>query len=332
MVGGHGEGGADDTGAPNGYGLTLEKLTKQNYTVSTVQLLASQPKPADCEVLLLAGPKNDLLPAELDRLAQYVAAGGKLIVLLDPLGTPNLAADLARYGVKVGNDVVIENDPYRQMPQGPTFVVLDGQSSAQHPITEKLDQPAILPLARSVGKGADVTGLAVTVLAHTSDQSWAETKLDDIQTTPPTPDPGADIVGQVPLMVAVEVNDPAAVAETTTVGTLPSIDGAPAMAAPPAPTEKLEKKAGGKVVVIGDSDFATNQIAAAGMNVDLLLGSVGWMVDDKNQITIHANDAKTGQLTVGVIPAAVVVLVSLIAVPGLAALGAVGTFMSRRQR
>lgn len=331
-VTGHGEGGADDTGDPAGYGAALGKLTKQNYTVTATPLGSTQPKPEECEVLLLAGPKTDLLPTELDRIAQYVAAGGKAVVMVDPLVTPNLAADLARYGVKVGNDVVIEADPYRQVAQGPSFLVLMDDSFGSHPITEKLTQPAILPLARSVGKGADIAGLTVTELAHSSDQSWGETSLDDLATVPPNPDPGVDQVGRVPVMVAVEVTEPAAIAEASVVGAIPSVDSAPAIAAPPALLEKLEKKAGGKLVVIGDSDFATNQISANGSNLDLLLASIGWMVDDKNQITIHADESKTGAITVGGLPALVVGLIALLGVPGLAVLGAVGTFMSRRQR
>ncbi|GDX81763.1 gliding motility-associated ABC transporter substrate-binding protein GldG [Deltaproteobacteria bacterium] len=332
VVGGHGEGTADDEGAPEGFGAALGKLTRQNYTVSAVQLLAAQPTPADCEVLLLPGPKTDLSGGELDRLAQYVAAGGKMIALLDPMVTPNTAADMARYGVKVGADVVIEGDPYLQTANGPSFVMAAPSAFAAHPITEKLKDAVVFPLARSVAKGPEIAGITVTELIHTSDQSWAETNLEDAKTNPPSPEIGVDTVGHVSLMVAVEVSDPAAIAETTVAAVVPGLDGAPAIAAPPSTTDKLPKKEGGRVVVIGDGDFATNMFARQGVNQDLLLNSIGWMADDKNQITIHADDSKIGQLTVDLVPGAVAVLVAMIGVPGLAALGAVGMYLRRRNQ
>jgi ABC-type uncharacterized transport system involved in gliding motility auxiliary subunit len=333
VVGGHGEVGTDQPGNPDGLDEVLGTLEKQNYTIRPVELLAAQPTPADCEVLLLSGPKTDPLPGELDRMAQYVAAGGRLIVSLDPLETPGLAADMARYGVKVGNDVVIEQDPYRQLAGGgPTFVVLDGKSFSASPITEKLTTGAVvMPLARSVSKGPELPGLTVTELAHTSEMSWAETRLDDISSVQPQPDEGADILGNVSVAVAVEVTDPAAIPLSSAAAALPTVEGAP-MAPVVAAAEPLPGKAGGRVVVFGDSDFAKNQFGAFGLNSDLLLNAVGWSADDAAQLTIRASEAKVGKLDAGLIPSTIAVLVALFGVPGLAMVGAVGTYMRRRSQ
>ena len=331
-VGGHGESGADDSSAADGMGIALGKLTKQNYILSTVNLLSAQPTPADCEVLLLAGPRTDLSGGELDRLAQYVAAGGKMIVLLNPLETPNTAADMARYGVKVGADIVIEGDPYRQTANGASFVMVAPASYAAHPIVEKLGDAVLFPLARSAAKGPEVAGLTVTELLHTTDQSWAESNLSDLQGVPPAPDPGVDPIGNVSLMVAVEVTDPAAIAEATVAAVVPVLEGAPALAPPPAVVDRLPKAAGGRLVVIGDADFGTNSFSNQGANQDLLLNSVGWMAGDTKQVTIHANDAKRGQITVDVVPGIVTVLLAMLGVPGLATAGAVVTYLRRRNQ
>jgi hypothetical protein len=333
LVSGHGEVGTDQPGNPDGLDLVLGTLEKQNYTIKAADLLAAQPSPAECEVLLVAGPKTDPLPGELDRLAQYVAAGGRLVVMIDPLQTPALAADMARYGVKVGNDVVIEPDPYRQVSGGgPTFLVLDGKSFGASPITEKLTTGAVvLPLARSVAKGPAVDGLDVTELAHTSATSWAETSLENLGTVPPQPDEGADILGNVGVAVAVEVTDPAAVPLNRAATAVPDGGEAPIVPAA-APSEPLPAKAGGRVVVFGDSDFARNQFGAFGLNSDLLLNAIGWSADDTTQLTIRANEAKVGKLDAGLIPVSVAVLVAMFAVPGLAVLGAVGTSMRRRSQ
>lgn len=333
LISGHGEASMTSPGDPEGIDGVLGTLEKQNYTVKTVELLGSQPTPEECEVLLLAGAKNDPLSGELDRMAQYVAAGGRLIVLVDPLVTPGLAGDMARYGVVVGNDVVIEQDPYRQLSGGgPTFVVLDGKSFGESPITEKLTSGAVvLPLARSVARGPEIAGLTVTELARGSEMSWAERKLEQLGTEAPVPDDGIDLIGNVPVAVAVEVTDPAAVPLVSAVPAAVAADGTPIASAVPA-ASPLPGKAGGRVVVIGDSDFAKNQFGAFGLNSDLLLNAIGWSADDSTQLTIRANESKTGKLDAGILPTAVSVLVALFGVPGLMLLGAVGTWMRRRSQ
>ena len=46
--------------------------------------------------------------AELQADDEYVAEGGRALVLLDPFVAPGLAEDLSRYGVLVGNDAAGE--------------------------------------------------------------------------------------------------------------------------------------------------------------------------------------------------------------------------------
>ena len=339
VVENHGEAAATDAGSPEGMGVVFGKLEKQNYTVRAVQLVAEQPTPESCEVLVLAGPKTDLLASEMDRVAAYVAGGGNLIALLNPIDAPLTAADMSRYGVRVANDVVVEPDPYRQIPGGgPTWVVLDPSSYAPHAITEKLNMgTAVLPLVRSVGKGAEIPGLTVTELARSTEAGWGETDLSGDPEKPSEPNEG-ELVGRVPLAVAVEVTDPAAVPVSMApsppaIAPVPAAEGAPVLptVTPVVPAPEVPKNAGGKVVVVGDADFASNQFATLGVNQDLFMNTVAWMADEANQISIRANEDKRGKLEIGVIQALVAALVALIGVPGLAAVGAVGTWMRRRQ-
>jgi hypothetical protein len=264
-------------------------------------------------------------------MAAYVAAGGNLIAMLNPLEAPNTAADMGRYGARIGNDVVIEADPYRQIPGGgPTWLVLDPASYLPHPITSKLNQgQAVFPLVRSVAKGPDIPGLTVTELAKSTESGWAETDLSGDPETPAEPTPGADTIGNVPVGVAIEVTDPAAIVMSPA-ATAPVVEGAPTLA-PTAAVPDLPKNAGGKVVIWGDADFATNQFGTLGLNQDVFMNTVAWMADEANQISIRANEDKRGKLEIGVIQALIAGLVALVGVPGLAAVGAVGTWMRRRR-
>lgn len=327
-VTGHGELDAKDD-SPVGLATATSKLEGQNYEVETVSLLEGPPRPERCKVVVLAGPRAELLPVERDRLAQYVAGGGGLIVLLDPLSVPETAADLSRYGVKVGDDVVIEVDPNRQIQGGDfTYVALDPSSFEPHAITEKINGMALLRLARSVAKGPEVPGLSVTSLAHASAESWGETNLADA-TAMPQPDEGVDVVGNVPVAAVVEVTDPTALRTKTEGADSPAAPiGAPASA--PAQVD-VPTASGGKVVVFGDADFAGNQLLLALNNQDLFLNTVAWMVGEESQISIRSNEGGAGKLTVTVVTGLIAGIVALVVVPGIALIGAVGTWMRRRR-
>lgn len=226
--------------------------------VSTVSLTGAPPTPSTCEVVLLGAPQSEMLPDELDRLAQYVAAGGSLIALLDPSVPANTVNDFARYGVKPGGDAVVEMDPNRIMQNNPVALIIDQSSYDQHPLTSKLKGNSILFLSRSISKGAEIAGLKVQVIAHASPASFGETDLSDPNGTI-EPTEGKDIIGSVPLIAAVEVEDPSAL-RTKTEAALPQGEPVPAVVPNAAPA--LPTKAGGKVVIFGDADFASNQMIA----------------------------------------------------------------------
>ena len=338
-VGGHDEMNETDDQTAAGMGVVATKLQGQNYTVKRISLVDSPPTPDTCEVTLLAGPRTELLPLERDRLAQYVAGGGHLVALLEPMATPELAADFARYGVTVGNDVVIEADPGRQMSGGdPTFVLLTEDSFDIHPVTQKIKGGVLMRTARSVQKGAELAGLDVQVIAHASQDSWGETSLTNGQVEA-RPDEGVDLIGKVPLAVAVEVKDPAAVRTQTEASSSVAAaggEGTPnitvaAGAAPTAPVAPIAPKAGGKVVVFGDSDFAGNQMVLAAVNQDLFLNSVAWMVGEGSQISIRANEAGKGKLTLDLVTTFLAAVIALVVVPGLTVAGAIGTWLVRRR-
>lgn len=327
----HGELDPDDEYSQTGLGIAKIRLEGQNYTFNKISLLATPPTPEGCAVTILGGPRTELLPMERDRLAAYVAGGGKLIVMLDPATTPETAADLARFGVKVGNDVVIEGDPNRQSPEGPTAVILDPSSFDFSPITEKLKGFVQLVMVRSVSKGPEVVGLNVQELARTTDQSWAETTLDS--TTPPTPDADKDIVGRVPVVVTVEVTDPAGI--VTTSAAAPAVDAAGLPIAAPVATGApvdIPRKAGGKLMVVGDSDFASNLYLTRSNNQDLLFNTIAWMVGEVDQLTIRANDATEGQLELGLLGSFFAGTTMLLLVPGVTIAAAMVTWFRRKGR
>jgi hypothetical protein len=67
--------------------------------------------------------------------------------------------------------------------------------------------------------------------------------------------------------------------------------GSAAPAAAPVPAA-FTPKAGGKVVVFGDSDFASNQLVDQLTNKDLLLNTIAWMVGEGDQLAVRAKGGR----------------------------------------
>lgn len=354
FVTGHGEAGVDDDMSETGAGGIVLKLESTNYTVEELTLFRQASIPERCEVVVVAGPKVDPLPQEREMLARYVARGGALMVLLDPLSTPALAADMARYGVAVQDDIVLENNPELMMVGGdPSMLMLNEDSFAGHPITKDLNLGMFI-LARSV-KQTGVEGIQVEELVHTSDQAYGE--IDLLSGEEPTVNPETELVGRLPVMVVAEVMDPEGMEIGPTVvpardlglpdappeeggeegeapeapveGEEPAVEEEPVVEASPLP-EGYARKAGGRVVVVGDVDFATNSGVMIGNNMDLFLNSVAWLVGEEDQISIRANEAAAGTMTMNLLQTFLVWMVALFVVPPLCLAGAFATWLYRR--
>ncbi|MBN1334503.1 MAG: GldG family protein [Deltaproteobacteria bacterium] len=341
---GHGEADPDDDQSPDGYGAVVLKLEGQNYTVEKVHLLESGGVPDRCEVLVVPGPRVDLLPVEREAVARYVVEGGAAMLLLEPLTLPETAKDLARYGLALKEDLVLEDNPdARRIGLDATFVVVTKDRIDFHPVTEDLEG-LLFQFARSVSRVEEpAEGLQVQELARTSVASWAETRMD--ASIPAEPTQGEDIVGSVPIAAVVEITDPAAVpVEEVAVAPAPTLPVALAESAPEAldPAADTPEEAAaapedapasqhGRLVVVGDASFASNQLFVQGMNQDLFLNTVAWLVGEEDQVSIRPNEAAKGTLQVSVLQGVLVWAFALLFVPGLAVAGALGTWLRRRR-
>jgi hypothetical protein len=259
--------------------------------------------------------------------------------MLKPMDAPQTAADMARYGIAVGQDIVVEQNPKYTVAGGdPTYIFLDPDSFQYHPITSELRAGAMLRAARSVRRGTPVQGIEVQELARTTEYGWGET---DLQTVPISFDAQADLPGPVPLIAIAEVQDPAAVVVgSTALGSGTGVlggridaeaDAAAATTEPLAPAApELERAAGGRVLVFGEVEFAANMLLDQVGNQDLFLNSIAWLVGEDSQVSIRPNEAAKGSLSFTALQFLLIALLSLLLVPGLALVGAIGTWRRRR--
>lgn len=319
---GHGELDPDDDGAPGAISSVVTKLEGQNYTVRRLNPLRNGGIDSDCDVLLIPDPQVDFLGAELEMLATFLTQGGQVILLLDPTHAPGLSKDMLRYGIEVGDDIVLEQNPNFQMVGGDaSYLILDATSFADHPVTRKIKGMILMRVARSVAEAVPIEGIAVTELIRTSAHAWAETDLSG--TAMPTPDPETDRVGHVPLVSLAEIVDPSQVKMAVNHVSTGGDTAAPGAA---------DTRPGGRILVFGDSDFTSNELLDQASNLDLLQNSIAWMSGEENQVSIRPNKAAQNTLTLNGMQGLMVWLICILLVPGIALAGAVSTWLSRRSR
>ncbi len=329
----HGEASPEDAYEPTGLAVATDKLTGQGYEIELVSLISDGGVPDDCDALVVGRPQVELLPLEWEAIAQFVRDGGAVLWLLQALMVDNTAGDLARYGVKVGNDILLEDNPEaRLMGLDPSFVLIAPDALDLHPVTDDIKGQLLFQAVRSVDVSAEpVDGLRTQVLARSSPGAWAERTLGGEAATPDE----LDIIGSVPIMVAVEVDDPSALAIGTTALTpaaeedaaLPSleVDEASESAA------KTGGTPGGKVLVVGDATFASNQLLLQGSNLKLWLESVAWLVGEERSVAVPERDYEGGKLVMNQAQTALLWLVSVLFFPGVA-LTFAGSAWARRRK
>jgi ABC-type uncharacterized transport system involved in gliding motility auxiliary subunit len=268
---GHGEHSLDDQG---GHGLAGAQLLlgRDNFELSEWASLGQPAVPAGTDLVVIAGPTSSFVQPELDAFAAYLNNGGRMLVLLDPTLSPaggglvntNLDGWLARYGIKMGQNIVI--DPASMLPFfGPETIFI--KSYGEHPITKAFagaGVPVLVSLARSAGAGS-APGIKVTDLLRTSDKGWGETDLAHLDKVGQD---ARDLAGPVPI-------------------------GAVAESALTAPGKKSMR-----LVVFGDSDFATNQLLGSNQDNGLLLANtLNWLVEREALLGIPPKKTEQVRLT-----------------------------------
>jgi gliding motility-associatede transport system auxiliary component len=253
FVEGHGE---KNHAADGDYSIVDKGLKTENYETKSVNLVTSNQVPSECSVLIEAGPKKALFPQEAAMIGKYLDEGGKALVMVDPDTDPGLGDVFKSWNIEVGNNTVIDASGVgRLFGTGPAVPLV--ASYGNHPITKDMTRTGtFFPLARSVktsnSAGGDAAG---TDILKTSEASWAETELKGNQAKF---DPGKDTQGPISLGVA-------------------------------AVKRKTEKE--GRFVVIGDSDFASNENISRAGNGDLILNTVNWLAQDEDLISIRPKSA-----------------------------------------
>jgi ABC-type uncharacterized transport system involved in gliding motility auxiliary subunit len=300
-------------GAETSLQLAATALANENYRVEELLLPTAGRVPEDADVVVIAGPTRPFLNKEHDALAAYVEGGGALLVMLEPRAKTDLYADLATWGVEVGDDVVIApRSSYFGRPEMPV-----ARQFGDHPITRDLREAALFFVVRTVLPGDAADG-RFTEIVRTGDDSWAETNLDLWV--------GSSRVGKDP-------EDRAGPLSIAVAGTL-EFDVSPASREEG--DEAADEDAAGeaveaRLVIFGDSDFASNQLIESGSNRDLVVNSVNWLLGDVEAISIRPVRSRSSSLQLSADEFNQIRYLTLFVLPEAIALLGVYAWWSRRR-
>ena len=344
---GHGELDPDDDQSPDGLGVVNLKLEDQNYTIVKRTIFVDGIAP-DCTLEVIARPTTEFSAKERETIAAYVASGGRLLVTMEPTAVPEFSAYLGRFGIGVGDDVVIEMGRANQaMGVDPTYLVMAeaGQNFAMHPITEGLHGLILFGISRSVSD-LSIPGLDATELTQTSSDAFAESNLDP--NAPVEFTDGVDRQGRIPVAVAMAVVDPEALGVLAPGAPAPEADtdgdtdaalapialntpvAAPVDDAAAGVPADFVAKPGGRVVVFGDTDFAGNTLVGEGNNGDLYLNAIAWLANEDAQLGEAAKDNSSERLVLTVVDEALLYLATMFLIPGLSVFTAAVVLIRRR--
>jgi len=313
---GHGESELDD-GSRNGYRQAKEALEKANYQVKELLLLREPQVPEDASVLVISGPKRDLADSEMKALQAFVERGGKLLVQLDPFSAPSLKEFLGRYGIKVGDDVIV--DQYSRVLGG-DYLMPVVSKYYPHPITRDFALASLFPFARSIDVAEKLPqGVSVQKLGETGAGSWAETDKGELNRGRLTFDKGKDRQGPVPVGVVATVEAKEATAPSTEKKT---VEKEP---------EKRPTAGPARLVVYGNSMFASNNFLNFSGNRDLFLNSISWLAEEEDQISIRPREAKSTPIFLTAMQGRLAFWLPVVVVPTLLLVSGTSVVLRRRR-
>ena len=269
---GHGERDTGDTEA-EGFAVARQEIEKQNYRVQTYNLAQEGHLPEDATVIVSAGPKVPFFPTEADLLRAFLAAGGELLLLVDPQTEFQMEDFLGEYGLGLGDKVVIDASGIGQMFGLGAAAPLVAEY-ADHPITRELSGVmTFFPMAQNVTTSSSGTDYRTSELLLTTPNSWAESHLEEGEASF---DESQDIEGPLEL-AAVATRS---VEENSEENPLPEGEAGDST------TQES------RLVLFGDSDFASNAYFNSVANGDLFLMTIGWLAEEADLVAIRTKEVE----------------------------------------
>ncbi|MFM8268554.1 MAG: GldG family protein, partial [Pseudomonadota bacterium] len=283
---GHGERLLSDAGR-EGFSEMKAALENGRYQVEEISLLEKGEVPSDAEILMVAGPKTEFMPHEYQALEKFLRAGGKMLFMVEPNSPKSVREFLLKFGVDwKPQKVILETNTLQQLAGGNPLTPIINNYDRSHEITRDSKQLTLFPVSTPVEKLEKTPeGVTATSLFSSSARSL-ETDLqgDKVKVNQATDKKG-------PLSLAVAVS------------------------APLKKEDESEKTSELRLVVVGDSDFATNQARQFGMNADLFQNMLSWLAQEEDLIAIRPKSTSESQFDITEQRSRIINLASIVIAP-----------------
>ena len=299
------------------------ELRRDNYRIETLNLETKGEIPADCSVLVIAGPTASYKPIEAAILRKYLEGDGKLLLLVRPRAAKGtlegLEVLLSDFNIDVADkEVVIE--VYRDLVRGTAVgdVKVIVQDYAKHPITDDITNlncylqgacpvkpllPEPPPGPAGVRNMPASPYIAVQLLRSGAD-SWGETNLAAPEVKF---DAGQDEKGPLPLALAI------------TKRPLP-VPGAP-----------KDDTGGARIVAVGSTTIAADVILKEyEANRVFLMNSVNWLAKKETKLGIPPSKPDRNELRAGPMGMKLILLITVVIMPLAAIFAGLLVWFARR--
>ncbi|MBI4181031.1 MAG: GldG family protein [Chloroflexi bacterium] len=245
--------------ATSGYSRAKIGLQDNLYKVEPLDLKVTSKIPEDAAALIIAAPRASITSGEIAIIEGYLKNGGWLMILTNPDSSPEINQLLSAWGVNIEEGSIID----------PSSYVTPSIDSPSVPNTRNLfglakiyfpGATAIIPQENAADK------ISMQPLAWSSNESWLDKDFN------PQKEPKFD--------VATERKGPLAIGVV--------------IAARATQQDRITR-----LIVIGDSDFATNQHFFSGNNGDFFVTAVKLLTEGKEIVSIERKVLPFRRLVVG---------------------------------
>jgi ABC-type uncharacterized transport system involved in gliding motility auxiliary subunit len=303
FLSGHGE--RDPHGEANAdLGAFGKELERNGLKVQTVNL-AENPLPANTSLLVIAGPRVNLLPGEVAMVRDYVTAGGNLLWLAEPGKPAGLELLAEQLGITFLPGVVVDATTQAFGINDPSFALVTAYPN--HEVTREFKSVTVFPEAAALEIREDPRWQATPILSTLS-RSWTE--LGELKGEIQFDQNTDERAGPLDIGVALTATPPAA--ESTEGSDTPAHEQ--------------------RIIVTGDGDFLSNTYLGNAGNLDLGLNMVHWLSHDDAFIDIRVKAAPDTTLELGRLAQGVIGLGALIGLPILLMTSGLVIWLRRRRR
>jgi hypothetical protein len=257
---GEGEG---DFGRSDGIGFAglAAALATEGFDVSSVISATLRDVPETTDLLLVVAPRRHLRDEAIGAIDRFLDRGGALVALLEPGVESGLEAVLERFGITSPDAVVI--DPMRRSDQAGVGG-LNPVAAAywDHPVARGLDANRMTYFrgARSFQLRKPRIDDVLSRVVETSGYAWLDPDIGALERSSGRFERRDQRADHQPIVVA---------------------------------GRYLRDEGETRIVVFGDSDFASNENLRTLYNLDLILNAIHWAVQNESDITLRPKNRPT---------------------------------------